>query len=608
MKKKWLFGFIIMLMLSIGYSIPQHVHASSALHVEAEIGVENRVKRDMPTFINLTITNNGDPFSGDLVVDAETRYNVGAALVFPVDIATGETKKMKIYLDGFSERYAYTTPIPDLFHFFEGGIEEGKKVKYEGDHNVKPRIFEPYTSIGLVVTTKKDEVSALDRMDTYANDEVELFYINDKNHAYLADDARALSMLNFIIFDDVAVQDLSEKQQQALFTWVQQGGRVAFPANEQGANAAGIFAEHLPLTFGQEKVEVATKELSKYVAANAQIDPVKVYEATLNDGAKERLVADGKLLAGVKPLGKGEVIQLTYPLNDPTISKISSYGRLMVDTLDVNNLQIFSEDMFKYGNAPQWVHTNELFETFRINMWLIMGGIIVYIAIIGPIIYMILKRKDKREKMWFIVPILAVLTSLLFFVFGARDRLFNPQMEQMAMYEVQEDGTVIGTFTTALLSNRSGDFTFKVSDGASVSASTEQDLSSTALHLNSYVKETAEGTELTLRNMDYWSVDSIVGETVLSDVGQFTSDLTLENGKIFGSVTNNLPVDMQEVTILAGRDEIVLGTVKAGETLSVNEAYDKKFLAKPYQYDMYNYGYPDQIEDIKSAKLKDRYL
>lgn len=594
----------MLFMLSVGYLLPAQVHAKSALHVEAEIGVENRVKREMPTFIDLTITNNGDPFSGDLVVDAETRYNVGSALVFPLDIATGETKTMKIYIDGFSDRYMYTTPGPDFFYFYEGGIEKGKQVEYEGDHTVSPRMYEPYTSMGLVVTTKKDEVSTLDRMETHANNDVEIFYVNNKNNAYLADDARALSMLNFIVFDDLTVHDLSEKQQQALLSWVQQGGIIAFAPSELGANAAGIFAPYLPLTIAADKVTIPVDALKSYTATNAQIDPVTVYNASLNEKAKETLVLDEKLLAGAMEVGKGQVIQLTFPLNDPVISKLTGYGRLMLDIFDLNGNQNYDSGLFKFGFAPDWTYTNELFDTFRINMWLIVGAIVVYIAFIGPVLYMLLKRKDKREKMWLYVPILAVLTSLLFFIFGARDRLFNPQIEQMAMYEVQEDGTLIGTFTNALLSNRTGDFKFHVAAGTSVAAASESNMSANALHLKSYMKETADGTDLTLRDMAYWSVESIVGETVLSDVGQLKSDLTLKNGQLTGTVTNNLPVDLEEAFILTGRDELALGPIKAGETIDVQQEVKKQFLAKPYYYN--SYGYMNQIEDIKEEKL-DRF-
>lgn len=604
MKNRWLIGFMMLLLLSVSYMLPGQVHAKAALHVEAEIGIDNRVKQEMPTFLDVTITNNGEDFSGDFVVDAEMRYNMGSAIVLPLDIAAGETKTMKVYLDGFSDRYMYTTPPLDLFYFYEGGIEKGKEVDFEGDKSVNPRVYEAFAVMGLVATTRQDEVSTLDRIETFVNSDMELFYVNNKNHTYLADDARALSMLNYMVFDDIAVHDLSEKQQQALYEWVQQGGTILFAPNELGNQAAGVFADSLPLTLTNEKVQVPVEELKKYVTANADIPPIMVYKATLVDGAKEQLGLDGSVIAGVKPVGKGEVIQFTFPLNDPVISKLSGYGTLMKDIFGVDAKQNAQYGLYKYGSASEWVSVNELFETFRINVWLLMGGIVIYIALIGPVLYLVLKRKDKREKMWLYVPIIAVLTSLLFFVFGARDRLFNPQIQQMALYEVQEDGTLTGTFTNALLSNRTGDFKYKIPEGTSSVAINTGSIGSSSVHLKSYVKETAEGQELTLRNMDYWSVQSMVGETILEDAGTLTADLTLENKQLTGTITNGLPVDLQDVAILTGNDEIVIDSIKAGETLQVNQEVDKQFLAKAYYYDPYGYGYYNQQVDVKLEKIE----
>ena len=48
--------------------------------------------------------------------------------------------------------------------------------------------------------------------------------------------------------------------------------------------------------------------------------------------------------------------------------------------------------------------TNELFPSFKVSAPLIFGIIALYIIIIIPILYFILKRKDKREYAWWIIP------------------------------------------------------------------------------------------------------------------------------------------------------------------------------------------------------------
>ena len=87
--------------------------ASAQLDVKAEIGINNRIKLEQATPLTVTITNNGDSFSGDFVIDAEVSYNLGSALVYPLDIASGESKTFQIYLDGYSDSLIYNTPRAD---------------------------------------------------------------------------------------------------------------------------------------------------------------------------------------------------------------------------------------------------------------------------------------------------------------------------------------------------------------------------------------------------------------------------------------------------------------------------------------------------------------
>ena len=605
MKKNWFVALFCVLLIGVGLYMPKQALAKAAIHVDAEIGINNRIKIDMPTVLNLTVTNNGDAFSGDLVVDAEVQYNIGSALVYPVDIAMGETKTFTIYLDGFSDRFMYSgQTVQDMFHFYEGGIEKGKKLDYEGDHYVSPRIFNPMAEMMMVVSTRKDEVSKIDRIKLFFSEELDILYVEQKNSPYLAEDYRALQMLDTIVFDDIAVQDLSQKQQEALYQWVQHGGQVMFTSNAFAQNGAGVFKEHLPLQFTGKDVTLLQDDIKQYTQTGSVDASVDVQEASTVQGATSTVKIGETVLAAKKSIGRGDVVQVAYPLHDPQLTELSGYGRLLVDSLQINinpSYQNYSQPA--YGKANHWSHVNELFETFKLNSWLLIAGIIVYMLLIGPVLYMVLKRKDKREKMWLYVPIIAIVTSLLFFAFGARDRILKPQIQQMALFEVSEDGTLIGSYSNALLSNRSGDFDYQVPNGTTAIAAGSSDLNAVSLHLKSYVKETADGKMLTLRDMNYWSVQSIIGETTIEAGGKLITDLKIENLKLTGTITNELPVDLHGLRVLTANEVIELGAVNAGDTINVDVAVKRQFMSQPYsQANYYGYNNTTTIDLIEQRK------
>lgn len=107
-------------------------YAKAGLEVEAEIGLNNKIKQDKGAPLFVTITNHGDDFSGDFVIDAEVSYNIGSALVYPLDIASGETKTFDIFLEGYSDNMMYSNTRKDFFTFSKVELKKGRKLTIRG--------------------------------------------------------------------------------------------------------------------------------------------------------------------------------------------------------------------------------------------------------------------------------------------------------------------------------------------------------------------------------------------------------------------------------------------------------------------------------------------
>ena len=55
---------------------------------------------------------------------------------------------------------------------------------------------------------------------------MEVFNINQLKDYTLPEDSQGLAMANVIVVDEVAIADLTPKQQEALLKWVQDGGTL----------------------------------------------------------------------------------------------------------------------------------------------------------------------------------------------------------------------------------------------------------------------------------------------------------------------------------------------------------------------------------------------
>lgn len=606
MKKRT--GLIILFICLLTFSYQtKEVFAKAALEVDAEIGINNKIKQEKGAPLKITITNNGDNFSGDFVIDAEVNYNIGSALVYPLDIAAGETKTFTIFLEGYSDNLLYgsNNTRNDYFHFYEGGIEKGKKIKYEGDHYVTPNILQYDSTFIYAITNNEDRLAGMKKISQFSNMPVQTFFINQTENMALPEEANALQMIDIIAFDEISISDLSEAQQKALYLWVQQGGTVVVGANDLGDAAAGIFTESYPLVFNGD-THVISKESLEIVTGNGVFtDDISIRQASVKEGSTILLNVEDKILAASTPIGQGKLIATTFSLGDEPLASMAGYGKLLTNMLSLQSNT--SNYMYhpSYFNSDNWKYMNELFPSFKFSAGWVISLIMIYIIIIGPVLYFILKRKDKREKMWLYIPIISILCSIAFFGFGAKDRILKPQIQQMAMYDIQSDGTLIGTYTNALLSNKGGDFVFETDANTSAIATNGFNplTSSNELHRSSYIKKTATGAELTLNDLDYWSVQSIIGKTTISDGGKLDINLEVKQGKLTGTIKNALPVNLKDVSVLTGSNTINLGDLAAGETINVSEDTSLQTLPPPIMGYTGNYYNPSPNQDIFETKL-----
>lgn len=576
----------ILLVMALFLALPiSHSYAAkdSGLKVEAKIGIDNRVKDQQSALLKIKITNDGEDFSGDFVVDSNITYSAGVGLVYPLDIASGETKTLNIYLDSFSEMYIQSNNYQQ-FKFFKGGIEKNNELAYTGDKRVIPKIAYELSKMVLVLTSREDLVKDLDDLKKATQEEMYVFY-DTKDSAYLTDDVKGIKMLDMIVFDDVAFQDLTAEQREAIKQWVNMGGKVVFTTDDFALAGAGDFKTSLPFTFEDETIAIDGVTLKNY--SNDDSVMATYQKATLNEDAQISLAFNDQPIAAYKSLGNGMIVQLAFPLTETSINTLSGYGNLLMSALkiDMNKATLTSNSAV----ASEWTYFNELFDTFKNNVWILLAGLIIYIAIIGPILYSLLKRKDRREKMWIIVPVIAIVSSLAIFVFGAKDRLTSPQVQQVALYEMNDTGSLNGMFVNSILSNKSGDFTLTMDDNTYAALSNSYSDSDAGLYKKAYLKSSSEGKELVMKDFGYWSVKSVIGGTYIEDAGTLKTDLILEDGFIKGTLTNTFAINLNDVKILVGRDSIDLGDVKAGETVQINKETKKTVLAAPYLD--YNYGY-----------------
>lgn len=572
--------------------------ASASFTINAQYGFEGKGRFNTTIPVTVIITNEGEDFSGQLVTTFPESYQLQTGQVYPLTIEAGETKKLQFFLANYPEQHYYNNQ-GEFFHIFKGDIESGQKVKDVTINEVKPTM---YGIDSNVIATFDNEViaSALQKLRSLNKEiPIEVIALNTDVEA-LPEDVRELAMFSTILLDNTDFSNLSLAQQETLYEWVEQGGQLV----TDGSIDESVFAEDAALAYESGQKLLTTKQLHTFAKDGTFYEDINVQQVKVQDDATSFEV-DGIILGANHPIGKGMLIQTAFPLSAAPLVEMDGYANVINEMLQFNQHQFnLSGTTIHDEIANQMADVNELFPSFAFSTWKIIGVLALYVLLIGPLLYLVLKRKDKREQAWWIIPAISLVFSIAFFFYGAKDRLISPQLQQSAVWKVMDSGSE-QYFIQSVLANKSGDFTFKLQGETTAAAYKmgEVQLANPNKEKWGYVEQTEDGSQITLKNVNYWGVQSIVGYTKTSDQQKFDIQLQNDNGHLTGTITNTFAVDIENVQLWTGTTFIKLGSLQQGETITIDEQIVSTILL-PVSTLRNNYDSAIRVEELAEKRYE----
>lgn len=358
---------------------------NTGFSIETQCGFDGRVKLQSYNSVKFNITNNsGKDFKGKFIVnnkerDDEYYYNPSYGI-------NSYSKQVEI-IDGntISVEFDMYVEMQVLLHTISLQTDKGDIV-YEEDisKNVK-------SASGILVGTLSNSPEDLQYLSpAYWGGNGEIVEITED---IINRDYNAFSAFNMIVVNDYDGSRLSEKRAQELIDWVKDGGTL-------------IIGNPKDSTKAMDKLEVFTNSNWGEVSSPARIsyfDYEQENESLVYDSIKYRYIGDGRVLVCDFDIGSdmSMIATATYQNN---ISQIyEGFSNLQESVYDYDGLysdySVFSNDYTDY----------------RKNVILVL--VYIYALAIGPVLYIVLKRKNKREMAVKIIPICAVLlTGVIYFI------------------------------------------------------------------------------------------------------------------------------------------------------------------------------------------------
>lgn len=352
------------------------------------------------------------------------------------------------------------------------------------------------------------------------------------------------------------------------------GGIVETPENEEST---------------EDLVDSATEEAQYSTSTQEKTLNLDLADIKLTDGEPVAGgVADVAEIAQMKKYGLGAVIVCEYALG---MEPYKSYdGKMHVLNSFINEIKSVGVRTSLFNgfvgsgagsNGMENVDTSFI-ESANDSPRPQFGGymilFLIYVVLVGPVCYLVLKKMDKRKALWIAIPAIALVFTVGVYVVSANGVVRNTIVDIVSIEEI-EDGIKNEVLAFNIRSPKSSAYSLELSE----KVKNVQPLN-TGYYSNSFWGvdiDSAETTAMIKDKIEHSSIEISKGQAFSSHYFSATrSDVTTEDidydiqyfrDHFEGSITNNLSTDLEKVIVYFYGNLAYIEEIKAGETVNITE-------------------------------------
>ncbi|GIV17907.1 MAG: hypothetical protein KatS3mg022_3342 [Armatimonadota bacterium] len=249
-----------------------------------------------------------------------------------------------------------------------------------------------------------------------------------------------------VSLDDRAWDTLTERQQQAIIGYVLSGGLLVVHGVDINRLQSLMPSGLLPVEL-QGLSRVPAYALAGWIPSLGRTPTaVDVVRARPIGGAKTILVYGDTPLVVTAPKGSGQVVFLAFDPSQPPLTSNEAAHALWKNLLRLKARRfsppcMVFPDSYRFGWSAPLTSGKDFYADFVRAMvnavaakpvplnWL-MTYLGVYILVLIPLNYIVLRKLDRLHLSWFTLPMLALLTSLAGYLMAAQVQVGSHQVRQ----------------------------------------------------------------------------------------------------------------------------------------------------------------------------------
>lgn len=606
--KQWLIAFLAVALLMLPVRTAQAQAAAEEkkpYEIQAEVGYQGVYNSYRQLPVKVSVTNN----EADLIGRVELLFIDGSGKTLnykqELVLAAGETKE--VY-------FLVMPPINTNFYGTVRLVNEKEEVLTALPVQNNSTLVSAQMMMGIL--SEQESVN-------YFTGSAEVRSIVEFLPEYLVD-ADQMEMLDALVVDQFDLDALSTEQILVLEEWVEKGGTLVLGTGSRYNQTLSSFSgEFLSGKVGDLKT--IDYVYGKAGGTEGLTEELTYCPLTLNDAVPVLRYGEDVLLWRVDR-GKGSVLVSAIGLELPSWLA-GSLGEDLYQAISQNlseerQSQIIWE---QNGGSYTWHLSSALRqgnEANTPNMLLYSAVLVIYILVVGPALYLVLKKCDKRHYMWGLVPVFSLVFTGIVFLLGIPTRIREPYMSYVTYLDY---GTETPAETTYFTLTAPYNRTYNVQIEKDYRISMERNYGYISVTNGTIFEEYdigftsyENGTDIELRDPAAFEDFTFLAKGEAENEGTYESSLVMgEDGKLSGYFTNNLGYDLEYVFLAHAREAYYVGPVANGETVQIQSDKLPSALSTSYyglentgfiEREAFNYQYNSDMETARKYYALSFYL
>jgi len=591
------------------------------INITAALGYNGQSKYGKNIRTDVIIDNQGGDFAGKFRVEYTRSDAEGTAMVEKsFAAASGESKRVQFALPA---NFAGADVKIKLALCDESGRILSRQYITRGNKDSNSLLFAGTLSDSQDTLKYISNSLAADKSSFSSTEQGIVYEFKDGD---ITDDEKMLDTLDVIVIDNFDTGKLSKGQIKAITSWISNGGMLVLGSGADTDKVLKAFSgKLLNGTAGDIKsirtnFGISRKELISLTGENLvnKRVPLDITQLRIK-GATPVLTDRNEHLMSKIPYGKGNVLVAEFSLafEDETARL---YGGVIVDTIKNNLSKDKKRDMGITGTSYAWRSYNSMYsywpDTMRLNETDSLPNIklygiilIVYILFAGPVSYIIAKKRDKRNLLWFVVPILSIVFSVTIYLIGTSTRIQKPYINYVSTIELPESGNAQNKLKTTFSITNSSNKAYKVPlpvNTSVIPSSVDEgyyDMSINQMDKQEFdygVDYGADNTNLVMNRLSAFESVSFDMDSQSVSKGTVSTDIIRKDGKLSGIISNKMSYGLENCFLFSKGKLYNIGNLPAGKSFDISRVAKKDI----YEEDQ-SYGMDALISDAVGGSIYD---